>query len=99
MIAMRVMKASVHEIIDMVAVRHGLVAAVGSVAVCCIVAGGVVLGIAAIRIHIVHRDCMLLRPAALGVFKVAVIEIIDVAFMLDGNVAAARAMHVRLVGG
>jgi hypothetical protein len=99
MVAVRVMQAPVHQIIDMVAVRHGLVAAVRAVTVSGIVAGGVILGIAAIRIDVTHRDRVLICPAALAVFKAAVIEIIDMAFMLDGEVAAARAVHMRFLGG
>jgi hypothetical protein len=95
MVAVRVMKAPVHEIIDMVAMRHGFVAAIGSVTVCRIVAGGVELRIAAIRVHVAHRDRMLMRLTALAVFKVTVVEIIDVAFMLHGDVAAARAVDMR----
>lgn len=99
MVAVRVMKAPIHQIVDMVAVRHGLVAAVRSVTVCSIVTGGVVLGIAAIRIHVIHRDLVLICPTAFAVFKVAMVEIIDMAFVLDGEVAAVRAVHMRLVGG
>jgi hypothetical protein len=95
MVAVRVMKAPVHQIIDMVAMRHGLVTAVGPVTVFSIMAGGVVLGIAAIRVHVAHRDRMLMRATALAVFKVAVVEVIDVAFMLHGDVAAARAVDMR----
>jgi hypothetical protein len=99
MVAVRVMKAPVHQIVDMVAVRHGLVAAVRSVTVCSIVAGGVMLGIAAIRIHVIHRDLVLICSTAFAVFKVAMVEVIDMAFVLDGEVAAARAVHMRLVEG
>jgi hypothetical protein len=99
MVAMRVMQAPADEIIDMVAMRHRLVAAVGPVTVRSIVTRGVVLGIAAIRIRVAHGDRMLLRPAALAMLKMAVVEVIDVAFMLDGEMAAVRAVHMRLDGG
>jgi hypothetical protein len=99
MIAVRVMKAAVHQIVDVVAVRHGLVAAVRSVTVCGIVAGGVMPGIAAIRIHLIHRDRVPICSTVLAVFKVAVVEVIDMAFVPDGEVAAVRAVHMRLVGG
>jgi hypothetical protein len=99
MVAVRVMQPTVHQIIDMVAMRHRLVAAVRAVTVRGIVAGGVILGIAAIRIDVAHRDRVLICPTALAVFKAAMVEVIDVAFVLDGEMAAARAVHMRLVGG
>jgi hypothetical protein len=93
MVAVRMMQAAVHEIIDMVAMRHGLVAAVGSMTVCRIVAGGVVLWIAAIRIALAHGDHMTLGAAVLGMLQAAVIEIIDVAFVLHGEMTAGGAMN------
>lgn len=95
MFAVRVMKAPVHEIIDMVAMRHRLVAAIGAVTVFSTVAGGMVFGIAAIRIHVTDRDRMLMRPTVLAVFETAVVEVIHVTFMLHGDVTAARTVHVR----
>lgn len=95
MVAVRVMKAPVHQIIDMVAMGHRLVAAAGAVTVFSIVAGGVVFGIAAIRIHVAYRDRMLMRPTVLAVFKTAVVEIIHVTFMPHGDVTAAWTVHMR----
>ena len=85
----------------MVATRHGLVSAVGSVTVCSVVAGRGGFGIAAIWIHVAHRDRVVMRPPALAVFKAAVVEVIYVTFMLHRDVAAAQTVHMRgtLVGG
>lgn len=94
MVAMRMMKAPAHEIIDMVAVRYGFVAAIRPVPMRRLVASGVVLRIATIRIHVAHRDPMLMGPTALAVFEAAVVEVIDVAFMLHGDVAASAAVNV-----
>jgi hypothetical protein len=94
MVAVRMMKAPVHEIIDMVAVRHRFVAAIRPVPMRRLVASGVVLRIATIGVHVAHCDPMLMGPTALAVFKAAVIEVIDVAFMLHGDVAASGAMNV-----
>jgi hypothetical protein len=94
MIAVRVMKAPVHDIIDMVAVRHGFIAAVGAVSMRGLMAGGVVLGIAAVRIPVGHADHMPRGMAFLRMFEATVIEVIDVAFMLHGEMAASGAMNV-----
>jgi hypothetical protein len=94
-IAVRMMETPIHEIIDMVAVGHGFMAAVGAVPMPGFVAGGVVLGIAAVRIPVGHGDHMLLGAAVLGMLKAAVIEVIDVAFVLDGEMATSGTMNVR----
>jgi hypothetical protein len=95
MVAVRVMKAPVHEIIDMVAMRHRLVAAVGAVTVFGTMAGGVVFGIAAIRIPVAYRDRVLMRPTVLAVFKAAVVEVIHVPFVPHREMTAARTVHMR----
>ena len=84
----------------MVAMKHGLVSAVGSVTVCSIVAGRVVFGIAAIWIHCSPRS-RVMRPPALALFEATVVEVIYVTFMLHRDVAAAQTVHMRgiLVGG
>jgi hypothetical protein len=94
-IAVRMMQPPIHEIIDMVAVRQGFVAAVGAVPVPRLVAAGVVLGIAAVRIPVGHADHMPLGAAFLRMLEATVIEVIDVAFMLHGEMAASGAMNVR----
>jgi hypothetical protein len=95
MIAVRMMQAAIHEIIDVVAVRHGFMTAVGPVPVACLVTGGVVLGIAPVRIPVGHGDNVLLGAAVLGMLEAAVIEVIDMAFMPYGEMAASGAMNVR----
>lgn len=94
MVAVRMMQPAVREIVDMVAMRHGFVAAVGSVAVCRIVAARVMLRIAAVRIALAHGDHMMLGVAALGMLQAAVIEIINVAFVPHGEMTASGAMNV-----
>lgn len=98
--AMRMMQTPVYEIVDVIAMRHGFVAAIRPVPVLRLVAGGVMVRIAAARIPCTHADDMLIGTAPLGVFEPAMIEIIDMAFVLHGDVPAAWAMDVRrnLVG-
>jgi hypothetical protein len=95
MIAVWMVQPAVDQIVDVVAMRHGFMAAVRPVPVRCIVASGVELRIAAIRIAVAHGDDMLLGAAVLGMLKMAVIEVIDVAVMLDGEMAASGAVNVR----
>jgi hypothetical protein len=93
-IAVRMMETTVHEIVDMIAMRHGFVPTIRPMPMRRLVATGVMLRIAAIRIAVAHGDHMLLGAAALGMFQVTVIEIIDVAFVSHGEMTAGRAVNV-----
>jgi hypothetical protein len=93
-VAMRMMQAPIYEIVDVIAMRHSFVAAIRPVPVLRLMAAGVMVRIAAVRIPCAHGDDMLIGTARLGVFEPAVIEIIDMAFMLHGDVPAAWAMDV-----
>ena len=99
-VAMRMMQAPIYEIVDVIAMRHSFVAAIRPVPVLRLMAACVMVRIAAVRIPCAHGDYMLIGTAPLGVFEPAMIEIIDMAFMLHGDVPAAWAMDVRrsLVG-
>jgi hypothetical protein len=94
-IAVRMMQPAVDQIIDVIAMRHGFMAAIRPVPVRCVVAAGVELWIAAVRIAVTDGDDMLFGAAVLGMLKVAVIQIIDVAVMLHGEMAASGAVNVR----
>jgi hypothetical protein len=89
------MQTPVYEIVDVIAMGHGFVAAIRPVPVLRLVTGGVMVRIAAVRILCAHGDDMLIGTTPLGVFEPAVIEIIDMAFVLHGDVPAAWAMDVR----
>jgi hypothetical protein len=94
-VAVRMMEPAIHEIIDMIAMRHGFVAATRPMPMRRLVAGSVMLRITAVRIAIAHRDHMMVSAASLGVLKATVIEIIDVAFVPHGEMATSGAMNVR----
>jgi hypothetical protein len=94
-VLVRMMKPSGDEVIGVVAVRNRLVAAavavrvVGAVPVGgCDVAAGV-LG--------VDLDDVLVDMVAVRVMKVPVVEVVDVIAMLDGGVATAGAVDVRML--
>jgi hypothetical protein len=94
-IAVRMMQPALDQIVDVVAMRHGFMAAIRPVPVRCVVTAGAEFWIAAIRIAVTHGDDMLLGVAVLGMLKVAVIEVIDMAFVLHGEMAASGAVNVR----
>lgn len=93
-----VMEMAVDEVVDMVAVRDRLVPAalavhvVGAVTVARVAAragGGMVA---------VDRDDVFVDVILVGMVEMAVVEVVDVAVVLDGDVAAARAVLVRMTG-
>jgi hypothetical protein len=94
-IAVRMMQAPVHEVVDMVAVRHGFVAAVRAVFMTSFMTTCVVFWIASVGIVLANRDHMLMCAAFFGMFEPAVIKVIDMIIVLHSEVAAAWAVDMR----
>ena len=95
-IAVRVMQMAVHQVIDMVAVRDLRMAAIGAVLVGLVVSLAAVLGRALGRIGRTDGQGVLLDLVAFDVVQMAVVQIIDMAFVHDASVAAAWAVLVRV---
>jgi len=89
-IAVLVMQTAVDDVVDMIAVRYGFMAATFAVNVA--VAG--VNRMAAVRVDFIDAQGMLVVVAVVLMVQVAVVQIIDVAFVLDGSVAAVCAVDV-----
>jgi hypothetical protein len=94
MIAVLVMKMAADEVIDMITVRNRGVSAIGAVPVAALVSAAAVPGSAAIRVAVAHADAMFIHVIVMDVMKMPVVQIIDVAVVPDGSVAALRAMDV-----
>jgi hypothetical protein len=94
-IAMGVMQAAFDEIIEMVSVGHGFVTTIRPVPVQFLMAAGVTFRIATVRIPVAYGNHVLLGAAAFQMLKPAVDEVVDVAFMLHGEMAASGAVNVR----
>ena len=90
MIAVLVMQTAVDDVVDVVAVRYSFVAAIFAVNVA--VAG--VNRMAAVRVGFIDAQCMLIVVAVVLMVQVSVVQIINVAFVLDGSVAAVCAVNV-----
>ena len=82
MVAVLVVQTAVDDVVDVIAVRYGFVAATFAVNVA--VAG--VNRMAAVRIGFIDTQCMLV--------VVAVVLMVQVAFVFDGSVAAVCAVDV-----
>ena len=94
----RVMQVAVHEIVNVIAVRHGLVTAAGAVDVSRCVAAAAVVGGAGIGVGGADGDAVFIHMVVVRMVQMAVVQIVDVAVMPDGGVAATRAVPVRVVG-
>ena len=89
-VAVLVMQTAVDDVVDMIAVRYGFVAATFAVNVA--VAG--INRMAAIRVGFIDAQGMLVVVAVVLMVQVAVVQIIDVAFVFDGSVTAVCAVDV-----
>ena len=98
-IAVRVMQVTIYEIIDVIAMRHRGVAAVRAVLVRLLVPLASVLRRAVGRIGRADFERVFLDLVSLHVMQVAIVQVIDMAFVHDARVAAAWAvlMSVPLV--
>ncbi len=88
MVAMRVVKPAVDEIVDMVSMGDNLVAAAGAMGVSL----AAMLRSAAGRVKIADLNHVLIGLSATGVEQMAVLQIIDMVSMADGEVSAVGAM-------
>ena len=98
MIAVRMVQASIDQIIDVGPMGDRLVAAIWTMLMRCIMPFRRPIGRAAIGILRCYFDDMLIDVAALNVLKVPLIKIIDVVGVPNRDMTTARPMNVR-VGG
>jgi hypothetical protein len=99
-VAVWVVKVTADQVVDVLAVRDRLVAALRSVLVFGLVFVAVVAGRAVGGVGLADRQCVALHAALAVVVQFAVVEVIHVIVMADGGVTAARAVLVVVyVGG
>ena len=97
-IAMGMMQMAVDEIVDMIAVRNRFVAAARAMNVSCVMSGTAMVWRASVRILVAHFNPVFIHMIGVRMVKMAVVEIIQMVAVPDGNVAAARSMHVFVIG-
>ena len=95
--AVRVVQVPRHEVVDVVAVGHGFVAAAGRVGVALLVARALVVGRASLGVRAPDLERALVNVPFVRVVQVAVVQVVDVVAVPDGDVAAARAVNVIVV--
>ena len=67
--AVRMVQMAIHQVIDMIAMRHGFVAAVGTVSVLLLMGRAIVVRCAFLRIRRGHLDLMVVHMVAVSVCK------------------------------
>jgi len=91
-IAVRVVQVPVNEVINVVAVRHRLVTAPRAVPVVLVMLSAIVVRCAVRRVGGAYRHRVLLDAALAVVVQVAVVQVVNVALVLDAGVPATRAV-------
>ena len=95
--AMRVMQVAFYQVVDMVAVRHRFVAAIGTVDVSCVVTGAIMASRASVRVRRVHFEHVLIDMVPVHVVQVSVMQVIDVTVMADRLMPAGWPVPVSVV--
>ena len=98
MVTVRMVQVAVDQVVDVVTVRDGFVAATGAMDVAGFVAAAFVLGRAAVGVGGRDGDHVLVDVVAMRMVQVTVVQVVDMTVMPDGRVAAAGAMGVVMVG-
>lgn len=90
MVAVLVVQTAVDDVVNMIAVRYGFVATTFAVNV----AVAAVNRMAAVRVGFIDAQGVFIVVAVVFMVQVAVVQIIDMAFVFDGSVAAVCAVNV-----
>ena len=98
MAIVRMVQMTVHKIIDVVAMWHGFVPAARAVNVACFMAVAVVIRGTNIRIDRANGNAVFIHMPLVRVVQMAVVQVINVAIMFNGGVAAVCAVLMRMVG-
>jgi hypothetical protein len=88
MITMRMMKPAVHEVIDVIAMRNGLMSAVGAVDMAGVVVRMTKFWGATVGILSVDVNGVLFNDVARLMVQMTVMQVIDMIAMLDRDMAA-----------
>ena len=88
---------AIHQVINMVAMRNGFVAAVGAVGVGLLLGATAVVRRAIIRIRGGHLNVMVVHMIAVNVMQMAIMKIIGVAVVFHCGVPAVWAMDVAVI--
>ena len=100
-VAVGMVQVSVDEVVDVIAVRHGVVTASGPMLVTGLVLQGRLGRCASVRVLLIDGDSMFIHVILVRMVKVPVMEVVDVPVMAHSEMTAHGAvlMIVTRVGG
>ena len=93
-VAVRVMQVAIHQVVGVVAVGHGLVAAIRAVDMARLVSAAIVRRGALGGIGGVDRERVLVDVPDVRMMQMPVMQVIGVPIVLDGRMTAAGAVNV-----
>ncbi|MDQ0015392.1 putative membrane protein [Variovorax boronicumulans] len=93
------MKVTVNQIVDVIAMGNGFVAAVGSVSMARLMPGAAMVWRALVGILGGYFERVFIHVAFMQVVQMAVVQVVDVVTMGNGGVAARRPVLVRMFAG
>jgi hypothetical protein len=96
-VAMDMVQVAIDQIIDVIPMRYGLVAAVRTVAMSLIVFAAIVVRRTVGGIVATHFQTMLLDSPAGRMVQMAIVQVVNVTIVLDSRVTAFGTMLVRMV--
>jgi hypothetical protein len=97
MVAMGMVQVPSYKVIDMIAMRHGLVTTVRPMTMRRIVAGTVMSRCASVGIGSIHWQAVFFNTRCRHMVQMTVVQKIDMIAMLDSGVAAACAVLMGMV--
>jgi hypothetical protein len=97
-ITVRMVQMAIDEIVDVVAMWDCFVAATGSMNMRSIMSGAAMVGRATIRVLVTRFNPMFINMIRVRMVKMAVVEIVHMVAVPDGNVAATGSMRVVVIG-
>ena len=89
MASVGMVEMATHQIIHVVAVRHGLVPAAGAVLVARLVGAAPVIGGAVRRVRAADRQLVLIHVVRVGMMEMAIVQVVGMAVVAHGQVTAA----------
>jgi len=96
MVAVRVMKMSLHQVVHMIAMRHSFVATSRSMRMALVVCAAAMLGCAPVGICWRHFNLMFVDVIAMYMMQMPVVQVVNVAFVADSRVTAIGSVKVRM---
>lgn len=93
-----VMQVAVHQVIDMITMRHRLMAAARPVDMICRMAVALMTWRAALWIVRIHRQAVLVNMITVLMVQVTIMQVINVTIVLDRRVTATGLVFMVVVG-